>query len=577
MRAVRLALVLLLTTATLVVIPGEGEATVPGDIGQIAFVSDVDHVSGEIYVRDFAGSSPTRLTNNTAYDALPIWSPDGTQIAFSQAGDIWVMDSDGSNQVNLTPMAGVGGSPADWSPDGTQILFSSDRDGDYDIWVMYADGSAPRQLSNEAGSDWAASWSPDGTTIALSRAASGESEIWLMNADGRNQRKITNTPGADTGGPVFSPDGTMIAYYAGVHPHYQIWIMRSDGAEPTPLAPAPGTFNASPAWAPNGSLIAFESDRDGDSDLWMIRPDGTGLGHLTNNPANERLPSWESVNRLPTAVDDEAQVRRGSSVQISVLANDSDPDHEALVVADITRMPGEGVVAIGSGGVLTYTHNGAQPPPGSPEPYSDSFDYKAEDLRHGTAQATVTVWISAGFDDVPPSSVFHDDIMWLASQGITRGCNPPDNTMFCPGQYVTRGQMAAFLVRALHYTAGAGADLFGDDNGSIFELDIDLLGTAGVTRGCNPPVNDRFCPDALVTRGQMAAFLARAFHLTSLGQVDLFDDDNGSIFELDIDKLGATGVSKGCNPPDNDRFCPDAYVTREQMAAFIKRAVDYIT
>ena len=56
---------------------------------------------------------------------------------------------------------------------------------------------------------------------------------------------------------------------------------------------------------------------------------------------------------------------------------------------------------------------------------------------------------------------------------------------------------------------------------------------------------------------------------------DLFVDDNGSTFESDIDKLGATGVSRGCNPPENDRFCPNDYVTRQQMAAFIRRAVTW--
>jgi hypothetical protein len=73
----------------------------------------------------------------------------------------------------------------------------------------------------------------------------------------------------------------------------------------------------------------------------------------------------------------------------------------------------------------------------------------------------------------------------------------------------------------------------------------------------------------------MAAFLVRAFGLPDLGMHDLFNDDNGSIFEAPIDRLGATGVSKGCNPPDNDEFCPHDYVTREQMAAFISRAVAY--
>ncbi len=107
-------------------------------------------------------------------------------------------------------------------------------------------------------------------------------------------------------------------------------------------------------------------------------------------------------------------------------------------------------------------------------------------------------------------SVFEADIEWLAAAGITRGCNPPVNDMFCPDQAVTRGQMAAFLVRAMGYTDDGGGDLFGDDDGSVFESDIDKLGTAGITRGCNPPVNDMFCPDQAVTRGQMAAFLHRA-------------------------------------------------------------------
>ncbi len=573
MRALRMVLVFLLAGSILVVVPGEGDATVPGAIGRIAFVSDMDHGSGEIYVRDFAGSTPTRLTTNTAYDAVPIWSPDGTRIAFSSDGDVYVMDPDGSNQTNLTNGVGSSNTPLDWSPDGTRILFLSDRDGDNDLWVMYADGSQPSQLLNTAQLELDGAWSPDGTTIAFSRLSGIHSDIWLMDADGSNQRNITNNTSSDSASPSWSPDGTKLAYSSGTHPNYQIWIMGSDGSNPAMLASAPGTGNYSPAWAPDGSRIGFTSDRDGDMDLWMVNPDGTGVAHLTNNPANERLVSWESVNRAPLAVADEAAVNRGSAVAVPVLNNDSDPDNEVLSVADVTRMPDEGSVAISPSGVITYTHNGT----GLSSLHTDWFEYEIEDARLGTARAIVTIWISVGFDDVPASSVFFSDINWLAEQGITRGCNPPGNTLFCPGEFVTRGQMAAFLVRTLHYSVGGGDNLFADDDGSTFEIDIDRLGTAGVTLGCNPPLNDRFCPNELVTRGQMAAFLARAFHLTNLGLEDLFVDDNGSIFEFDIDKLGATGISRGCNPPDNDRFCPNDYVTREQMAAFIRRAVDYIT
>jgi hypothetical protein len=174
-----------------------------------------------------------------------------------------------------------------------------------------------------------------------------------------------------------------------------------------------------------------------------------------------------------------------------------------------------------------------------------------------------------GFDDTW-GSVFIDDILWLAESGITLGCT---DTSFCPKQSVTRGQMAAFLVRALDYTDNGGGNLFVDDDESTFEVDIDKLATAGVTRGCNPPANDNFCPGKNVTREQMAAFLVRALGLTDDGGGNTFIDDDDSIFEDEIAKLAAAGITTGCNPPANDMFCPTKTVTREQMAAFLRRAL----
>ena len=107
-------------------------------------------------------------------------------------------------------------------------------------------------------------------------------------------------------------------------------------------------------------------------------------------------------------------------------------------------------------------------------------------------------------------SVFQTAIEWLALEGITKGCNPPVNDLFCPERSVSRGEMAAFLVRAMGYVDDGGGNRFVDDDGSVFESAVDKLATAGVTQGCNPPVNDRFCPDDNVIRGQMAAFLNRA-------------------------------------------------------------------
>ena len=164
------------------------------------------------------------------------------------------------------------------------------------------------------------------------------------------------------------------------------------------------------------------------------------------------------------------------------------------------------------------------------------------------------------------STLFEADTEWMAAQGITQGCGPG---LYCPDDFVTRGQMAAFLVRALGYTDNGGGNLFGDDNGSIFEDDIDKLATAGVTQGCGPGL---YCPDAFVTRGQMAAFLSRALNLPD-GAVNTFVDDDGSIFEADIAKIAEAGITKGCTA-DGSKFCPNDQVTRGQMAAFLRRALE---
>jgi hypothetical protein len=183
---------------------------------------------------------------------------------------------------------------------------------------------------------------------------------------------------------------------------------------------------------------------------------------------------------------------------------------------------------------------------------------------------------------VPPGGRFFDDdgsvheasIEAIAAVGITLGCNPPYSTAYCPNEPVTREQMAAFLVRALGLTDAGGGNTFVDDDGSVFENKIAILAAAGITKGCNPPTNDRFCPHDYVTRGQMAAFLVRAMGYTEGDARDIFDDDDGSVFEPAIGKLAVAGVTKGCNPPANTNFCPDDVVTRDQMATFLARALD---
>lgn len=175
-------------------------------------------------------------------------------------------------------------------------------------------------------------------------------------------------------------------------------------------------------------------------------------------------------------------------------------------------------------------------------------------------------WDGVFYDD--DSSEFEADIEDVAGLGVTRGCNPPFRDAYCPGEPVSRGQMAAFLVR-LFDLPPSSTDRFDDDDGSEFEDDINRLAAAGVTAGCTPTA---YCPADTVTRGQMAAFLVRALGVTGDTSANRFSDDDQSVFEDQIELLADVGVTRGCDPPDNTRFCPEAAITRGQMAAFLGRA-----
>jgi hypothetical protein len=129
---------------------------------------------------------------------------------------------------------------------------------------------------------------------------------------------------------------------------------------------------------------------------------------------------------------------------------------------------------------------------------------------------------------------------------------------------VTREQMASFLSRALALPTPS-RDWFTDDGGSAHQDDINRVAEAGITLGCG---GTRYCPTEHVTREQMASFLRRAYALPATG-VDFFTDDEASEHEPDINRLAASGITRGCTPTT---YCPLAPVTREQMVTFLYRA-----
>ncbi len=161
---------------------------------------------------------------------------------------------------------------------------------------------------------------------------------------------------------------------------------------------------------------------------------------------------------------------------------------------------------------------------------------------------------------------FEDDVIWLANEGISSGCA---SDAFCPDTVITREQMAAFLTNALGLPPGP--DVFADDETSPFENAINAVAAAGITSGCSAD-GKMFCPKTEVTRGQMAAFLTKAFKLPP-SSLNAFGDDDSDMFEASINAVAAAGITAGCNV-DGTNFCPGNKVTRAQMAAFLRRAVE---
>ncbi len=170
-------------------------------------------------------------------------------------------------------------------------------------------------------------------------------------------------------------------------------------------------------------------------------------------------------------------------------------------------------------------------------------------------------------DDASPHQA---NIEILAEAGITVGCNPPDNNMFCPGDPVTRAQMATFLTRALDLPE-ASIDYFRDDESSTHESGINSLAAAEISSGCNQ-ANTNYCPGDHVTRAQMASFLVRALNLPA-STINSFVDDDNSSHESNINALAAAEITTGCKPADR-LYCPSDSVTRAQMATFLVKALD---
>lgn len=219
--------------------------------------------------------------------------------------DVFLLDLNTDSVVNLTAHPGMDFGFS-WSPDGDRIAFASDRDGNRDIYVLDVPDGEPSRLTDHDARDGSPSWSPDGTRIAfVSSRDSDAGEIYIMGVDGTGLRRVTDNDRYEEV-PSWSPDGESLAFGAlappgdGEDPTLQIFRVDLNSGNETQLTRLPG-HNSAPRWSPDGSAIAFYGQVgegfDG-ADIMTVEADGSGLTNLTGDAEPDWQPDWSTDGSL---------------------------------------------------------------------------------------------------------------------------------------------------------------------------------------------------------------------------------------------------------------------------------------
>ncbi len=259
---------------------------------KILFVSSASG-SKEIWVMDYDGHNPARVTRDNSLAIVPSWIPGpGRRISFTSYRennpDFYVMDLNTGRREMLLSFSGLNYN-ASWAPDGRRAAVTLTKDGQADIYIIDDAGRVQRRLTSSRAVDCSPSWSPCGKYIAFNSGRMGGPHIFIMDASGRNVRRITSS--GNNGSPQWSPDGSTILFTSRRGGKFDVFTVNTDGTGERQITQGPGN-NENASFSPDGRQIAYSSTRDGGRNIYVAGADGSGARRLTFLSGSSEFPTW---------------------------------------------------------------------------------------------------------------------------------------------------------------------------------------------------------------------------------------------------------------------------------------------
>lgn len=281
-----------------------------GVTGTLVFQSDLraadnPDARNHLFTLDLATRKVTQITSGrNHHDQHPKWSPDGRRISFvsSRGGnfDLYVMQADGTNVTRVTDHPANDFDPI-WMPDGQSLIFSSERDSRSDLYrVWLADRRVDRLTHHFVGRAIMPNVSPDGKLVAfaaqtLQRLQFWEFQVHILDLATGKTRALDNTGGACW--PTWSPDGRQLANVLLAKEPSTLQVRSADGGPARELVGDPKRWHYYPDFSKDGAWLAFSVSpahhQGEDWDLAIAAPDGSKYHRLTTGPGNDRLPDWK--------------------------------------------------------------------------------------------------------------------------------------------------------------------------------------------------------------------------------------------------------------------------------------------